>query len=158
MTSRYHTIQFVLHIAKIYQGDWDVFMRKVSKMFNNDIPISLLKGLERECGDKLKTACNRYMTENIQKLKRLTLDEKAHTEKVCKWQERVNRGNLIAFQKQLEVNKQLREHNEKIIQSQKEMERKMVHDYIQKKQLEWDKEMQDIKDKRNKELDLILLR
>lgn len=154
LTSDYHLIQFFLHTATTYNGNWEDFMRRTAKVFKGHIPDKLLLGLAREGCSDLREICDRYMSDNIRFKERIAEQEIAHCERVKRWQERREKGTCLACRKYCDYKRSEEAHNQQLLQSQKEMENKMLNDYVQKMKLRWDKDLQDIKDKRDRDIEI----
>lgn len=152
MTSEYHLIQFVLHTAAIYGGDWDEFMRKTAKIFKGNIPPKLLLGLRRNGCPELKTLCARYMLDNMRRQQRILQQTQEHREKVKRWEERRNKGNHTAWCKHFDEQKKIEAHRQEI---KKQTEIQAMEDYIQKMKTQWDRELQGIKDKYDNDIQLL---
>lgn len=148
-------IQFVLHTASMYNGDWEEFMRKTAKIFKGHIPDSLLIGLKRNACPQLQIICYRYMLDNLRHEERLQLQKEEHEEKVKRWKERRNKGNHIAWCNYLENKRKRDAYEKELLESQKQMERQAFDEYVQKMKPRWDNKMQDIKSARDRQLQTI---
>lgn len=67
MFTHTHIVQFVLHCAENYTGDWDEFMQKLARVYNDCIPDDLLIGLERNACPALQSLCSHHLRENKRK-------------------------------------------------------------------------------------------
>lgn len=144
--TKYHTIKFVLDIAyedhnKLLdkEQDWDKWVKYIRKMFNNDIPVALLKGLAK----KNNTHLSRCL-DSIVVIKKETRGEekiKAYNS----WIKRRDDGNTrVELEKELEKRKQYEKY---IIQKRQECEK-----YCNEMQPIWDATIKKIiNDRKNVE-------
>lgn len=144
MTSRYDAIQFVLHTAEFYQGDWTDFMKKTCKMFRGRLPDSLLYGLKRRACNELNHLCDDYLAKNFEALERQLLENQQRELKVKKWQEKRDKGNILALQKRHQERQKMK--------AQDVLYEKTLEEPSQKSQVEWNGLVQDMQVQRICEL------
>jgi hypothetical protein len=134
--SKYNTIRFILDEAyedhKALGKDWDEWLRKISRMFNYNVPEALIEGLQRK-DPSLKITNNPSMY------------VEASENKYTKWIERRDRGN----QRRIEEMKVKKEQEVKFIEEQRI---KWLEDYENKMKPKWDSDFNKFITNREKQM------
>lgn len=136
--NNYHSIKFILDIAyddhtKLNDPNWEQWLKSINKIFKNDIPISLLLGLQNKNNIEL----SKFVDLNIDKynkcIERRDAANKKVQDKYNKWIERRDAGNKIAQYKR-----------EKLKNEKELLKKKNDEEYCNKMQPIWDIKLQEL--------------
>lgn len=154
--TKYHSIRFVLDVAyedhnKLHdkEQDWGKWFKYIIKMFDNNIPVSLLKGLAKKNNTHLSRLLDLYNSSIFTfKKEKNEKNEKKINDEYNSWIKRRDDGNKRAA---LEKELKKREFYEKdVIQR-----RKSYEIYCNKMQPLWDTKLQEVISARQNILDKI---
>lgn len=154
MTSKYHTVQFILNVATSYHGNWQDFMHRIDKMYEGYVPQNLLDGLKRIKQDDhmLCALCDEHERKNKYHDDRVLRERETHAEKERRWQERRNAGNSLAWTRYRESCNQAQKYR-----TETELERVALEQYIKEMKPKWDQQMKEYQLQREKQLKDIML-
>ena len=141
--SKYHLIQYVLKDESMLDN-CETKMKEVSKIFRGKIPNALLYGLIAKNNEKLSSICHEYLLLNQAYEAKAEADLKAKHEKFERWQTQHKLNNEKAKLKKIQ---------DAQIHAIKEQERAREYNqrYINQMKSTWDKQLNDVIEKRNRE-------